>query len=299
MWMMIQRHPESIWNAKRDGKVIVTNDENRKNAVSEEAYYASLTDANVSLTAKGDEQMARSTEFLENLFSIYAQHGEVKAYSTPQRRGEQAGTILVDTVKTVKWAKSGQPEHPCLEVDHRLCERDFGEWAGMTAAEVEDQYRQQADVMKLLLQTTPGVTAKQLKIAEDMVMGPLDHFKKLKNDKKTGGFHAQPPQGETIAMVANRTKDFGGTIARQRSKGVERFFIETHGIVCRVLPITFMKKHPYTSFLREKNPGNTAIRLITNEIDGTGYKDHGYIYDPSKGIDCTKKPIKDLEKYLF
>lgn len=61
-----------------------------------------------------------------------------------------------------------------------------------------------------------------------------------------------------------------------------------------------MKKDPYKNYLKERKPGNTAIRLITSNLDDTGYVDHGYIYDPENGINILEKNhIPHLEKYLY
>src|SRR5688572_7336294 len=118
MWMMIQRHAKSEFNAKMDKK---------KSVERGEDYYASLTDAAAPITKKeGVEQANRSVKFLQTLFDMYPQKGEVKAYSTSMLRGEETAVIQVENVTNVKWALSSQQEHRHLEVTHLLEERSFG-----------------------------------------------------------------------------------------------------------------------------------------------------------------------------
>jgi broad specificity phosphatase PhoE len=290
--MFIQRHPKSGRNLKM---------EDAAKAEMKDFAYDSLIDASVPIVGQGVKQANRSGTFMYRLLKQFPLCGPMMLFSTPQVRGRQGMEIMLPYLQRagVSLVPSGQPESPLYQQDLRLGERSFGDWDGMTPKQIENYYSTKA---ALIEKGHKGkLTRKEIKFLQDEATRPYAMFMNNKNDINTGGFYAKPPNGESPFDVALRLRDFGGTIARQRGDhDVSRFFIETHGEVCKILPITFMKKAPYENYRLEKKPGNTAIRMITGDPDGEGYVDHGYIYDPENDINILKKNhIPNLQKYLY
>lgn len=78
----------------------------------------------IGLTTQGERQAQRTAECL-------ASQDFVSIYTSPILRTHQTATYLADV--------TGQS----LTTDHRLQERDFGQWNGLSFKEIEQQYPEQ------------------------------------------------------------------------------------------------------------------------------------------------------------
>lgn len=287
-----QRHAKSGRNLKME-------DAAKKDM--KEFAYDSLIDASVPLVGAGIKQSEEGGEFLQELFTLCPLETEMMAFSTPFVRGYQTLEIEIPYMEAagVKFVYSEQPANAKYQKDARLGERSFGDWDGMTPKQIEEYYKTKCELIEKM--NKGRLTMKEIRFLQEEAVRPYKMFMDNKNDLNTGGFYAKPPNGESPFDVFLRLRDFGGTLARQRNDhGHSRFFIEAHGETSKEFAITFMKKAPYESYKQEKKPGNTAIRLITSDPNGSGYVDHGYIYDPENGINAIKDGrVKQLKKYIF
>ncbi|MDB5478710.1 MAG: hypothetical protein JWM96_1205, partial [Alphaproteobacteria bacterium] len=154
--------------------------------------------------------------------------------------------------------------------DDRLREREFGLFDGMKDEEISKIYPQQ-----------------------------WQHYQKMM--QQGGKYYAKPYGGESGANVADRLRSHKETLWRDNKKGIKNHVIVNHGFTLRCFVTSFLNLHP-VFFSMEKNPSNTAIRLLDIDPMTNRYADYGYIYDPEKEIYLTEKPAEpkryDLKEAL-
>lgn len=94
-----------------------------------------------------------------------------------------------------------------------------------------------------------------------------------------GRFWARPPLGESRFDVAQRVHQAFGTFHRDAERhGVERLIVVCHGTTLRAF--VMMWCHLGVEwFEHEPNPGNCAVRWISDDVD------RGYVLQPSDGGD--------------
>lgn len=175
--------------------------------------------------------------------------------------GEAIARLNVDPSSVCSWSSSflrcRQTEHIVLsrafaerepEVSRResflLREQDFGDWDGLTDAEIE---------------------------ARD----PVRWDKRRRAQDTLGIFYFRYPTGESRADVVERMSIFIGKIHRSRYR---THFVFLHGVTQRAFRMAWMNRS-VEWFEGEKNPHNASVLLVERDRITSRWSDR-YLYPP-------------------
>ena len=215
-----------------------------------EQLYRTVADASVALTDRGRAQAAKVGEFIQNYFDIAPPLSRPRLWISTYKRTEQTGALLQQNAPKVNWDVSRATGQPFF-FDDRLREREFGLFDGNTDDENAAKYP--------------------------------DAWQHYKKNLDHNTYYAKPLNGESPANVADRVRSFKETMWRDIQNGKKAHVIVTHGLTLRCFVNAFLNKHP-EAFMFDKNPGNTAVRLLEKDELKGRYTDRGYIYDGAKAL---------------
>lgn len=231
----------------------------------DESLFQTVADHAIALSPKGHDQAAKVGQFVENYFSVVnPENKPVRLWASPYLRTTQTAIGLRDNAPQVNWDVSVRDEN--IFFDDRLREREFGYFDGLNDDEIAEHYPKE-----------------------------WDHYQKIRLAQ--GNYYARPFGGESGADVANRLRTFKETLWRDLAKGKEHHVIVNHGFTLRCFVTAFLNLHP-TIFANERNPANTAVRLLDTDSVTGNYADYGYVYDPDKAIFLNEKPTNPVEHKL-
>ena len=210
----------------------------------------------ISLSKAGLKQADKVGEFLQNYIGMNMPGEEVRLWASPYMRTTQTAQGIYNNTPNVVWNKSVRGHN--IFFDARLREREFGYFDGLSDDEIAETYPDQ-----------------------------WRHYQKTK--KESGHYYTKPYGGESAANVCDRLATFKETLWRDIDKGRQHHVIVNHGFTLRCFVNSFLNLHP-TDFAAEKNPSNTAVRLLDIDPQTNCYADYGYIYDPKIDLALTIKP---------
>jgi 2,3-bisphosphoglycerate-dependent phosphoglycerate mutase len=226
--------------------------------------HRTMGDHAIPLTEKGEGQADQVGEFLDNYLSFNLPGEKVRLWASPYKRTTQTAQGIYNHAPHVPWDVSVRGNHICF--DPRLRERESGYFDGLDDEEIEKEYPDQ-----------------------------WRHYQKTKQD--SGNYYTRPYGGESAADVCDRLSTFKETLWRDIHSGVKHHVIVNHGFTLRCFVTSFLNLHP-DSFAEEKNPSNTAVRLLDIDPITKRYADYGYIYDPKEGLYLNDRPPEPRPFYL-
>ncbi len=218
----------------------------------DESLFRTMGDHNIALSEKGPEQAAALGKFVNEYFRQNPPKGKVRLWASPYLRTTQTAQGLLANAPDVNWDFSANKEQ--IFFDARLREREFGYFDGLNDEQNAEAYPVQ-----------------------------WQHYQKLMGEGSSGKYYATPYGGESAADVSVRLHTYFETLWRDQAKGITEHVIVNHGFTLRCFVNAFFHQHP-RDFLAEKNPSNTAVRLLKANDETRRYEDRGYIYDPRNGI---------------
>lgn len=223
----------------------------------DDALAKSKADHKIGLTPKGFEEADALGRFLDNYLDIInPEKSPVRLWASPYLRTTQTAQAVYNNTPHVNWNMSERGTH--IFFDDRLREREFGYFSGFTDEENAERYPKEWEFYQ-------SVFAQQ------------------------GRYYARPHGGESGADVSDRLRTFKETLWRDIAIGYKHHVIVTHGFTTRCFVTSFLNLHP-DIFENEKNPNNTAVRMLDYDPLIKRYADYGYIYDPVKNIALGEHP---------
>lgn len=232
----------------------------------DESLFRTTGDHNIALSDTGHEQAKAVGAFVNDYFLKNPPDGKVRLWASPYLRTTQTAQGLLENAPDVAWDFKANGQN--IFFDARLREREFGYFDGLNDDEIPKEFPVQ-----------------------------WQHYRKMMDDDRelgegsSGKYYARPYGGESAADVTVRLHTFLETLWRDMAKGITSHVIVNHGFTLRCFVSAFFHGHP-SEFLQEKNPSNTAVRLLARDREVEGeekprYRDAGYIYDPRKDIRLT------------
>jgi broad specificity phosphatase PhoE len=226
----------------------------------DEDLFRTTGDHAIAITEHGHIQARKAGEFIENYITINHPDDMVRLWASPYLRTTETAQDLQQAAKRIKWDSSKQHGGQIF-FNSRLREREFGYFDGLNDEQIAEKYPDQ-----------------------------WQHYQKNKKEPM-GKYWAKPYGGESVADVSERLDGFKESLFRDINKGVTNHTIVNHGLTLRAFVNNFFHLHP-AHFMAEKNPANTAVRLLDINSETGRWADYGYIYDPDEGIYMTEKPAK-------
>lgn len=227
------------------------------NANVDESICQHQADHRIALSDKGITQAEKLGQFMANYMSIInPENDKVRLWASPYLRTTQTALGLQQNAPDVNWDMPERGTH--IFFDDRLREREFGYFYGFTDEENAEQYPKE-----------------------------WQHFQRV--IKQKGRYYARPLGGESGADVSDRLRTFKETLWRDLQLGFKHHVIVNHGFTLRCFVTSFLNLHP-NIFEEEKNPANTAVRLLDIDPMTKRYADYGYVYDPDKALYLDGKP---------
>jgi 2,3-bisphosphoglycerate-dependent phosphoglycerate mutase len=222
----------------------------------DESLFSTMGDHTIPLSETGLQQARDVGQFIQNYHSMNLPDQPVRLWASPYKRTTQTAQGLYDNAPNVPWNVSVRNNH--IFFDARLREREFGYFDGLTDEQIATTYPAQ-----------------------------WQHYQKTKQE--SGHYYTRPFGGESASDVCDRLSTFKETLWRDMRNGHKNHVIVNHGFTLRCFVTSFLNLHPDV-FAKEKNPSNTAVRLLDIDPKTNRYADYGYIYDPKNGISMTKRP---------
>lgn len=195
--------------------------------------YKERRDHNVPLTKWGHEQAVEAGRFLEEYYANQPELADrkIRVWHSPYVRTTQTKDGILQSLS------DDRIESVCE--DYLLREQEFGLFSEYPDREMQEK------------------------------LFPEECARYYTDWEKKGKFYASPPEGESPADVAMRTRIFNGTLMRDMEQGQEDLIVVSHGVTTRTLEMNFLHKE-VDWFEKSPNPGNCDIILIE------GDRENGY-----------------------
>ncbi len=213
----------------------------------DESLFKTMGDHHIALSKCGHKQAAKLGEFINNFFQENKPSGKVRLWASPYLRTTQTAEGLYRNAPHVPWEVTIDNKN--IFFDDRLREREFGYFDGLDDKQIATEYPRE-----------------------------WKHYQKQMQEN--GKYYARPAGGESAADVCVRLHTFYETLWRDIKSGKKDHVIVNHGFTLRCFVNSFFHRHP-EEFIKEKNPENTAVRLLQINEENGRYQDKGYIYKPS------------------
>jgi broad specificity phosphatase PhoE len=188
----------------------------RSIANDDPTVYLRMPDHVIPLTRPEDDPAAVLAG--ELLASMHVDPGQVCAWCSTYLRSQQTQTIVLDRAFGAGVQRIHRRESFFLR------EQDFGDWDGLTDAEIQER-------------------------------DPVHFEKRRRLTDELGRFYFRYPNGESRADVVQRMAIFIGKIHRSRYR---HHLVFLHGVTQRALRMAWFN-HPVTWFEHEPNPANASV----------------------------------------